>query len=128
MKLFKLCDDLIINIEHLYALGKESNKDYIDEWNKQYNEYIDNAYKNPIELVVDGFLFTPNFNEKIDDETLKKYTDALNKYIIENIGEKPEYKEEYYTILSNGNRVYLSKEVYNLIKKYIEDNFEIMEA
>ena len=128
MKLFKLCDDLIINIEHLYALGKESNKDYIDEWNKQYNEYIDNAYKNPIELVVDGFLFTPNFNEKIDDETLKKYTDALNKYIIENIGEKPEYKEEYYTILSNGNRVYLSKEVYDLIKKYIEDNFEIMEA
>ena len=125
MKWFKIAKDLKINIESIYALGKENNQSQLDEWDKSYNKYINDVYKNPIELEVDGYLYTPDFNENIEEETLNKYMDALRKYIFNIIGEKPDFYENYFSILTTGNKVYLTKEVYDIINEYIDNTFNV---
>ena len=45
MKLFKICEGLIINVEHIYALGKEDNQSELNDWDNAYNGYINDIYK-----------------------------------------------------------------------------------
>lgn len=125
MKWFKIAKDLKINVESIYALAKENNDNEINEWEQTYNTYVENIYNNPVELVVDGKVCLPNFKETIDESLLNKYMEALKVYILSMIGEKPELKENYFTILTTGSKVYLTKEVYDIINQYIEDNFDI---
>jgi hypothetical protein len=127
MKLFKICEGLIINVEHIYALGKEDNQSELDDWDNAYNGYINDIYINPIEFEIDGNLFKPNFNENIDSSILEKYMEKLKVYILSNIGEKPALIESYFTILSSGTKIYLTQEVYNAINNYLESNYDIVE-
>ena len=127
MKLFKICEGLIINVEHIYALGKEDNQSELNDWDNAYNGYINDIYINPIEFEIDGNLFKPNFNENIDSSILEKYMEKLKVYILSNIGEKPALIESYFTILSSGTKVYLTQEVYNAINNYLESNYDIVE-
>jgi len=127
MKLFKICEGLIINVEHIYALGKEDNQSELNDWDNAYNGYINDIYSNPIEFEIDGNLFKPNFNENIDSSILEKYMEKLKVYILSNIGEKPALIESYFTILSSGTKIYLTQEVYNAINNYLESNYDIVE-
>lgn len=127
MKLFKICEGLIINVEHIYALGKEDNQSELNDWDNAYNGYINDIYINPIEFEIDGELFKPNFNENIDSSILEKYMEKLKVYILSNIGEKPALIESYFTILSSGTKIYLTQEVYNAINNYLESNYDIVE-
>lgn len=125
MKLIEIVDGLLINIECIYALSKESNKQEITDWENTYNSYIKSFYDNPIELNIDGKLYAPDFKTETNKELLEKYINALQDYIIELVGIKPEYIENYFTILTSGNRVDLSKEVYEKLYKYLKDNEKI---
>lgn len=125
MKLIEIVDGLLINIECIYALSKESNKQEITDWENVYNSYIKSFYDSPIELNIDGKLYAPDFKTETNKELLEKYINALQDYIIELVGIKPEYIENYFTILTSGNRVDLSKEVYEKLYKYLKDNEKI---
>lgn len=125
MKYVEIGDGLLINIEHIYALSIETNKQDIADWENMYNSYIKSFYDSPIELNIDGKLYAPDFKTETNKELLEKYINALQDYIIELVGIKPEYIENYFTILASGNRVNLSKEVYDKLYKYIKDNEKI---
>lgn len=125
MKYVEIGDGLLINIEHIYALSIETNKRDIDDWQNMYDSYIKSFYDRPIELNIDGKLYAPDFKTETNKELLEKYINALQDYIIELVGVKPEYIENYFTILASGNRVNLSKEVYDKLYKYIKDNEKI---
>ncbi len=125
MKYVEIVDGLLINIEHIYALSIETNKRDIDNWQNMYDSYIKSFYDRPIELNIDGKLYAPDFKTETNKELLEKYINALQDYIIELVGVKPEYIENYFTILASGNRVNLSKEVYDKLYKYIKDNEKI---
>ena len=127
MTLIEICENLIINIEHIYALGKENNQSKIDDWTSTYEAYINEFSKNPIELTVDGQLYKPILEENVDKDLLNKYLEQLKYYILDLIGEKPEYYENYYTVLNSGNRVNLTKEVYDILKQYLKDNCTFLE-
>jgi hypothetical protein len=125
MKYVEIGDGLLINIEHIYALSIESNRQDVIDWENTYDSYIKSFYDNPIELNIDGKLYAPDFKTETNKELLEKYINALQDYIIELLGVKPEYVENYFTILASGNRVNLSKEVYDKLYKYIKDNEKI---
>ena len=57
-KLFKICENLTINPNFIYAIGKENNQSKIDDWNKTYKAYLEELIKNPVELDIDGTLYT----------------------------------------------------------------------
>ena len=119
MKFIVISDGLIINLESIYALNIVNNNGDIEEWENKYKEYFDIIMKNPISFDIDGEDYAPDFDDEIDNEKLKKYTNLLNKYIITKIGDKPEYNEYYITILNNGSNVKISKEIYNILYDYI---------
>lgn len=127
MKYFRIAEGLTINPELIFAIGTESNKSQLEEWDNQYSEYVNGIYEYPIELVIDGQPFKPDFNKNIDPSILNKYMETLKEYIINNIGEKPEFRINYFVILSTGNKVYLTHEVYDAIMHYLDDNSEIIE-
>ena len=125
-KLFKICENLTINPNFIYAIGKENNQSKIDDWNKTYKAYLEELIKNPVELDIDGTLYTLS-DIGNDKELLKRYSEELKNYIIDITGECPQFYETYYTVLSSGNKVNLTKEVYDILSKYLEENFEIVE-
>ena len=119
MKFFKISNGLLINIELIYALNIVNNNEDIENWENQYKWYVDTIMKDPISFDIDGEDYVPDFDEEIDKDKLSKYMELLNNYIIEKIGDKPEYNEYYVTILNNGSNIRISKDVYDILHKYI---------
>ena len=121
MILFELSEDLIINLEHIYILSKSDNALDIKIWENNYEEYVKELTHKPIPFEIDGELFIPDFNDSNNDlDKVSKYMKELNSYIIEIIGEKPYYKETYFTILNSGNKIEISKDVYNKLKEQLK--------
>jgi len=134
MIFFKLSEDLIINLEHIYILSKNDNEIDIKIWENNYEDYLKELTQKPIPFNIDGEYYIPNFNESNNDlDKLSKYMKELDSYIIEIIGKKPTHKEIYFTILNSGSKIELSKEVYiklkEELKKYdIKKNNQTMES
>lgn len=121
MILFELSEDLIINLEHIYILSKSDNALDIKIWENNYEEYVEELTHKPIPFEIDGELFIPDFNDNNNDlDKVSEYMKKLNSYIIEIIGEKPYYKETYFTILNSGNKIEISKDVYNKLKEQLK--------
>jgi len=121
MIFFKLSEDLIINLEHIYILSKSDNEVDIKIWESNYEDYLKELTQKPIPFNIDGEYYIPNFNEVNNDlDKLSKYMKELDSYIIEIIGKKPTYKEIYFTILNTGNKIEVSKEVYIKLKEELE--------
>lgn len=121
MILFELSEDLIINLEHIYILSKSDNTLDIKIWENNYEEYVEELTHKPIPFEIDGELFIPDFNDSNNDlDKVSEYMKKLNSYIIEIIGEKPYYKETYFTILNSGNKIEISKDVYNKLKEQLK--------
>lgn len=119
MQFIVISEGLIINIDSIYALNIINNNEDIEEWDEKYKWYVDTIMKNPISFDIDGEDYVPDFDEEIDKDKLSKYMELLNNYIIEKIGDKPEYNEYYVTILNNGSNIRISKDVYDILHKYI---------
>ena len=119
MQFIVISEGLIINIDSIYALNIINNNEDIEEWDEKYKWYVDTIMKDPISFDIDGEDYVPDFDEEIDKNKLSKYMELLNNYIIEKIGDKPEYNEYYVTILNNGSNIRISKDVYDILHKYI---------
>ena len=119
MQFIVISEGLIIKIDSIYALNIINNNEDIEEWDEKYKWYVDTIMKDPISFDIDGEDYVPDFDEEIDKDKLSKYMELLNNYIIEKIGDKPEYNEYYVTILNNGSNIRISKDVYDILYKYI---------
>lgn len=119
MKIVKINDNLKINIEQIYSLERKTNINEVNDWNKSYQEYVNFFYKNPPEFIDNEQIIKINFEDAIDDETLKKYSELLHQHIISIIGECPEYDESYQLILSTGLKISIGKQIYNKIDEYL---------
>jgi hypothetical protein len=51
---------------------------------------------------------------------MQLYSNELNAHIISIIGDRPEYIENYYVILSSGLKVNIDKSIYDIIDKYLD--------
>jgi len=121
MKIIKINDNLKINIENLYSLEKTSNQNEINIWEESYKELINEYAKDPPMLIIgEEDFYKPEYGENIDNEKLSKYTNALNKHIVEIIGEKPIYTETYLIILNTGLKVNVDESIYNKINKCLQ--------
>lgn len=121
MKIVQINDNLKINIEMIYSLEKYDNQFNINEWENNYKEYLEQFTKEPPLLEIDGGeLYQPNVNEVIDTDKCKAYAEALNEYIINTIGEKPDYYEEFCIILCTGLKVNIDKTIYDKVNEYLE--------
>lgn len=121
MKIVQINDNLKINIEMIYSLEKHDNQFDINEWESNYKEYLNTFLNDPPLLAInDDELFRPEQDNTNNKDKLKLYGEALNKYILDIIGEKPSYREEFYVILCTGLKVNIDKTIYNKIDKYLE--------
>ena len=121
MKIVQVNDNLKINIEMIYSLEKYNNKFNIDEWELTYKSYLEEFTNDPPLLEIDnGELYKPDTDKIIDKDKYKAYAKSLNEYILNIIGEKPDYVEEYYVILCSGLKVNIDKTIYNKLDEYLE--------
>lgn len=114
-----------INIDSIFSLQEVNMgiNPLWEEWNENYNEISDKIWPNDIkEIKIDSEIY--NINDIIeDDETYDKIKEIIHQKIIEKIGEEPQkYIYEYHCITTTGINVILSKEKYNLINEYIDEN------
>ena len=120
MKVVKVNDNLLINIEQVYSLEKTNNNTDIQSWDDLYNKTLNEYYKNPPELMLDGGIyFKPIFDKENDQKNLKEYIKKLNDLIIGDIGPKPYFYETYKVILSTGLQITIDKNIYDHIEKYL---------
>jgi hypothetical protein len=127
MKIVKVNDSLLINIEQIYSLEKTNNNDYIKEWEDCYNDMLNNYYENPPEYILTGgIMFKPDFNGENDPKLMEEYMKKINDEIIEQLGSKPYFYETYKLILSTGLQVSIDKNIYDKVKKcllkYLEED------
>lgn len=120
MKVVKVNDNLLINIEQVYSLEKSNNNADIQSWENTYEETLNEYYKNPPELMLNGGIyFKPNFNDENDPKILEEYIKKINELIIDDIGAKPYFYETYKVILSTGLQITIDKNIYDHIEKYL---------
>lgn len=120
MKIVKVNDNLLINIEQIYSLEKTNNNADIQSWEDLYNQTLNEYYKNPPELMLDGGIyFKPVFEKENDQKHLQEYIKKLNDLIINDIGPKPYFYETYKVILSTGLQITIDKNIYDHIEKYL---------
>lgn len=124
MKIVKINDNLKINIEQIYSLERKTNSNEINDWNNQYQNYIDIFRNNPPEFIDNGEIIKITFGDNIDNETLEKYSQLLHNHILSIIGECPEYYETYYVILSTGLKISIGKQIYDKIDEYLNNFIE----
>lgn len=125
MKIIKINENLKINIESIYSLEKISNENEVNNWKKEYYDYMENFTKDPPVLPIDDSrVFKPVFNEQNDPNDVKLYSKALNKYIISFIGEQPQYIEKYQIILITGLKINIDEYIYNKVNNYLEKYIE----
>ena len=125
MKIVQINDNLKINIEMIYSLEKHNNQFDIDEWENNYKVYLEQFTKDPPLLEInEGELYRPNINETIDKDKLKLYGEALNYHILNIVGEKPYYYEEYFLILCTGLKVNIDKTIYDKVNEYLNNFLE----
>ena len=122
MKVIKVNDNILINIEQVYSLEKYNNKQDILKWEEMYNNNIAEYMENPPEIEINGALFIPDYSKELnlDDPNINEYLFELHKLIYNNIGEKPIFKETYKLIMSTGLRITISKDIYDIIYKEME--------
>ena len=122
MTIIEINKNLKINIDLIYSLEKSTNQYDINEWEKEYNEYIKLFSKDPPELYISNEKsYRPEFGKLNSEEDLSLYTKALDDHIISIIGEKPIYAESYSIILSTGLKININKTIYNTLNKYLDD-------
>lgn len=119
MKIVQINDNLKINIESIYSLERHTNQNLINDWKTSYNEFIVSNYANPIALTCGDKIIKPDF-DNITDEDLSEYSKSLKEYIIQIIGECPEYNESYILILSNGLKINIDKFIYDKLDKELD--------
>lgn len=104
----------------IYSLEKHNNQLDIDDWENNYKEYLEQFTNDPPLLTIDnGELYQPNVNEVIDTDKYKAYAEALNDYILNIVGEKPYYYEEFCIILCTGLKVNVDKTIYDKVNEYL---------
>lgn len=125
MKIVKINNNLKINIEQIYSLEHIDNSEDIRDWEKQYNDLMNEYADDPPMLAIDdSTLYKPQYGVENDKESLDKYYEALNEHILEILGIKPQYIEKYNVILSTGLKINVSKLIYDKIDKIL-DNYLI---
>lgn len=124
MKIVKINDNLKINIEQIYSLERKTNSNEINDWNNQYQNYIDIFRNNPPEFIDNGEIIKITFGDNVDNETLEKYSQLLHNHILSIIGERPEYYETYHVILSTGLKISIGKQIYDKIDEYLNNFIE----
>ena len=121
MKVVKINDNLKINIEQIYSLERKDNKYDIENWEYSYKNHLEYYTKNPITLQIsDNKIFKPEFGSENNEEDLSLYAEALNNHIIDIIGEKPSFIENFYIILITGLKINISKDIYDKVDKYLD--------
>lgn len=121
MKIVKVNDNLLINIEQIYSLEKINNNNELLNWDESYNMILDNYYKDPPEYVLTGgIVFKPNFEGENDPKLLEEYMKLINDEIIQDIGNKPTFFEYYKLILSTGLQITIDKNIYDKIEQYLQ--------
>ena len=121
MKIIKINDNLKINVEIIYSLEKHTNKSEIDEWTNEYNNNLNLFAEDPPLLAIEeNRLFKPEYGKVNNENDLELYKYALNNYILELIGNKPEYVEKYIVILNTGLKINVDKNIYDKINNYLE--------
>ena len=121
MKIIKISDNIKINIEMIYSLERHNNDNDINAWENDYKLYLEKFTKDPPMLpITDSEVYRPIYGEKIDEEKMKLYRDALKDHIIAIIGNCPEYTETYFILLCTGLKIHIDKTIYNAVDKYLE--------
>ena len=121
MKIIQLSDNIKINIEAIYSLEKHNNQNELDEWENEYQNYIEQCTKDPPLLpITDDEVWRPIFGETCDEEKMKLYGESLSVYINSMIGECPILKENYIIILNTGLKINIDKFIYDKINNYLE--------
>ena len=113
MKIVKINDKLLINIDQIYSLELNSNENELNDWDDRFNILLESTKNNTPELDIGSKKV--KLNELKSEEELRQYSNALYSKIISVIGEKPEYKESYRIILISGVKVKITKEIYNVL-------------
>jgi len=121
MKIIKINDNIKINIEMIYSLEYHNNNNDIIKWENDYKSYLDKFAQDPPILPISNTeVYRPIYGEKIDKDKMQLYSNELNAHIISIIGDRPEYIENYYVILSSGLKVNIDKSIYDIIDKYLD--------
>ena len=119
MKILKINDSILINVEQVYSLEKHSNQKELDQWDLEYNSILEGYYKDPPELMLKGGLwYKPDFENTKEDKHIEEYISEVNNKIIFDIGSRPQYVETYKLILTTGLKITIDKEIYDKLYEY----------
>lgn len=122
MKIVKINDNLKVNIELIYSLERNTNQYEINEWLKLRNDLVKSYMDNPPPVMIEQDRWIrPEEGMEISESDLKKYTEGLEEYIIEALGNKPQLIESYAIILATGLKVNISKDIYEKIDEYLNN-------
>jgi len=125
-KFVELAPDYIVNIDCIFSMQKvqKSNIDACNVWDFNYKQHKKIYMENLPDIEIDGKVYKASE----DDEKLTEYAKAINKKILNEVGNPPEsFINECTIITCTGVKIIVNEEKYDAILDYINSNNFIKE-
>lgn len=131
-KFIKINDFLSINIESVYSISKELDKqiilndDAIQEWDDKFDKFMEEMKKYPAPAleISPGILYQPGVS-RYGELQNELYYSKFKEVVIKELGPKPEPEYEnvykFVLLLNNGTKVNIDKVIYDRLMEYVEE-------